>query len=126
MVTQDSDGVVYSRHAITTSAIDLNHSEEKIRANIDAVVYAIYGNLQQFIGQANVTAPTLTAIRVQTDSLIEVLKSSGGGGPLTGGVLIDGSVLDVRQHLILQDRVVLSVSLTVSNPLNTIVISVTV
>lgn len=125
VVTQDTDGVVYSRHALNTDLSDLNHREEKIRANLDAAQYAIYGNLRQFIGQANVTDTTLLAIRVQTEALIELLKSSGQTQSL-GGILIDGQVLDVRKHVVLLDRVVLSVSLTISSPLNKIVLSVVI
>lgn len=117
VVTQDAAGVVYSRHALTTDTTDLNYREEMVRANVDSMSYLFLRNLKPFIGRANVTPSALTVIRVQLEAAIEYLKANGFT-PTLGGQLIDGNILQLRQHALLKDRVVAALSLQVPYPLN--------
>ena len=119
VVTQDLDGTVYSRHAVTTDNLDVNHREEMVRANVDSMSYVFLRNLKPFIGRANVTPSALTVIRVQLEATIEYLKSNGFTETL-GSQLIDGAVTQLRQHALLKDRVVVAVSLTIPYPMNNI------
>lgn len=119
VVTQDQDGVVYSRHAVTTDTVDVNHREEMVRANVDSMSYFFLSNLKPFIGRANVTPSTLAVLRVQIDAAIEYLKSNGFTDTL-GAQLIDGSITQLRIHSLLKDRVVVAVDLEIPYPLNNI------
>ena len=119
VVTQDNDGTVFSRHAVTTDNTDVNTREEMVRANVDSMSYVFLRNLKPFIGRANVTPSALTVIRVQLEASIEYLKANGFTESL-GGQLIDGEITQLRAHALLRDRVVASVTLTVPYPLNNV------
>lgn len=119
VVTQDPDGTVYSRHALTTDTTDVNHSEEMVRANVDSMSYVFLNNLKPFIGRSNVTPTALTQIRVQLDATVEYLRSNGFTETL-GSQLIDGEVTQLRAHALLKDRVVGVITLQIPYPLNTL------
>lgn len=119
VVTQDMDGTVFSRHAVTTDNTDINSREEMRRANVDSMSYVFLNNLKPFIGRANVTPSALTVMRVQLDATIEFLKANGFTETL-GGQLIDGTVTELRQHALLRDRVVAAVTLDVPYPINNV------
>ena len=119
VVTQALDGTVYSRHAVTTDNTDVNHREEMVRANVDAMSYVFLRNLRGFIGRTNVTPTALTLMRVQLDATIEYLKANGFTATL-GSQLIDGTVTQLRQHALLKDRVVAAIELEIPYPINNI------
>ncbi len=117
IVTQSLDGVVYSRHAVTTDMSDVNHREEMVRSNLDSISYLFLNSLKPFIGRSNVTPSALTVLRTQLDAAVEYLKSNGFTETL-GAQLIDGVITQIRPHALLKDRVVAAVSLTLPVPIN--------
>ena len=123
VVTEDSSGVVYTRRAVTTDSSDLNHYEEAIRANTDAITFFLLGNIKTFIGSSNITDKTITALRVQLDASMEYLKSNSVTD-LLGAQLVAGTVTDIRQHAILKDHVVVTLNLTLPYAMNAIVLTV--
>jgi hypothetical protein len=119
IVTRERDGTIVTRHATTTDVTDVNRREEMIRANVDSVSYYIYRRCQSFIGQANVTASALKLLKLELEAAIGFLKSNEFTERL-GAQLIDGEVIQVRQHAVLADRVVVVLDLTFPAPMNNI------
>ena len=80
--------------------------------------YAYRSALVPYIGRSNVTANTLTNIRV-------VLSGVGTGFQLDTGTdigpqLIDFEIKELRQHAVLKDHVVVVIILTIPYPLNNV------
>jgi len=125
VVTKDSSGSVITRHARTTDNTDLNTSEEVVVRNVDSMSFLFLNRLEQFIGKANVTPSALNLMRVQTVSAIEFLKSNGFVERL-GGQLIDGDIVELAQHPLLKDRVLITLSLEIPYPANNIEVHLTV
>jgi len=125
IVTQDRDGNILTRHALTTDNTDLNTSEEMVVRNVDSMSYLFLRRLDQFIGKANVTPSALNLMRVQTVSAIEFLKSNGFVERL-GSQLIDGDIVELAVHPLLKDRVIITLTLTIPYPANNIEVHLTV
>lgn len=120
IVTQDDNGNILTRHAVTTGdSNDVNEREEMIRVNVDAMSYVFLRRLAPFIGQSNVAPSTISMLRAQIDSIIDFLKSNGFV-PRLGNQLIDGSIAELRAHTLLPDRVIAVLNLTIPYPLNNI------
>jgi hypothetical protein len=120
VVTQDQNGNVHTRHAVTTGDTDdINQREEMVRTNVDAMSYVFLNRLAPYIGKANVTPGTLSVLRVELDSIIDFLKTNGYVASL-GGQLIDGEITSLRAHALLPDRIVAVLNLTIPYALNNI------
>lgn len=120
VVTQDQNGNVHTRHAVTTGDTDdINQREEMVRTNVDAMSYVFLNRLAPYIGKANVTPGTLSVLRVELDSIIDFLKTNGYVASL-GGQLIDGEIASLRAHALLPDRIVAVMNLTIPYALNNI------
>ncbi len=124
--TEDRDGTPHTRHALTTSTLDLNHREEMIRRNVDSISYLFLRRLRPFIGRANATDSLLRRLRYEVMQIIKFLKNNGYTDEL-GPQLIDGSIaLDadgteiLRIHPLAADRVEIVLNLVVPAPLNNI------
>jgi len=126
IVTQDPIvGTIFTRHAVTTALnSDINKREEMITRNVDSISYRFKDTFAPFIGVTNVTPGTVSRIRLDTNTLINVLKIESST-KLLGGQLIDGTVIDVHQHPTLKDRIVVNLSLVVPYALNNIEIHLT-
>lgn len=111
VVTQDRSGVVKTRHARTTDTTDINHSSEMVTANLDAISYLFLARMAPFIGVTNVTPTALARMHVELVSAIEYLKSNGFTDTL-GSQLIDGTIVELRPHALLRDRVVGVIAVT--------------
>ena len=119
IVTEDRDGTPFTRHALTTSTVDLNRREEMIRRNVDSISYYFLRQLRPYIGRTNVTPGMEQILRNRTLSIIDFLKSVGYTAEL-GGQLIDGTIRTLRIHPLLKDRIELVLDLVVPAPLNNI------
>jgi hypothetical protein len=119
IVTEDRDGTPYTRHALTTSTVDLNRREEMIRRNVDSISYYFLRQLRPYIGRTNATPGMVSLMRDKVLNVISFLKSIGYTAEL-GGQLIDGTIRTLRIHPLLKDRVELVLDLVVPAPLNNI------
>ncbi len=117
IVTQDPDGTVKSRHAVTTDNSDVNQREEMVGANLDSISYLFLNRLEPFIGVTNVTPTALARLHVELIGVIEFLKASGFTQSL-GSQMIDGAIRQLRAHALLKDRVVAVIDVTLPYPLN--------
>ncbi len=117
VVTQDPDGVVKTRQALTTDLSDINHQSEMVTANLDSISYLFLHRLQPFIGVTNVTPTAIARLHVELVSAIEYLKANGFTETL-GSQLIDATIVDLRPHALLRDRVVGIINVTLPYELN--------
>ena len=119
VVTQANDGRIYVRDSLTTLDIDVNHSQEMVRRNLDSMSMLFLRRLSPFIGVANVTRTAIDRIYVELVSAIEFLKANGFTETL-GSQLIEGKVVQLRPHVLLKDRIVGVLALTVPYSLDNI------
>ena len=121
IVTQDlNTGDIYSRHALTTGDYDdINQREEMITRNVDSISFRFKDTFKPFIGIANAVDSVLNQIRVDSQALIDSLKSANFTQKL-GGQLVNGTLVEVRVHQTLLDHVVVTVSLLVPYAINNI------
>lgn len=121
VVTQDPDGAVKTRHAVTTDPTDVNTREEMVRRNVDSISLLFQSRLAPFVGVSNVTPSTVARINVELLSVIEFLKSNGFVDTL-GPQLIDASVVSLAVSPLFADTLVGTINLTIPYPLNEIMI----
>jgi hypothetical protein len=119
IVTQDDDGNILSRHALTSDNTDLNSQEEMVTRNVDSMSFLFLNRLAPYIGRANVTPSALDIISVEITACISFLKANGYTDTL-GSQLIDGEISQLRQHALLKDRIVAVLDLEIPYPLNNI------
>jgi hypothetical protein len=119
IIIKAEDGSFINRHAVTTNNTDLNRREEQVRTNVDNMSYAFRNGLVPFIGRSNVTATTLTNISITLKGIGDSFLSDTGTNSI-GPQLIAYDVVELRQHAVLKDHVVVVVNLTVPYPLNNI------
>ena len=96
-------------------------SEYSLVKNPDFISYFFWENFQDFIGKWNIYLDGLNEIMSRGEGLIAVLK--GYNYPKIGPIVIDGSVVSVKQHEIYRDRVEVLVELTIPAPMNNIQIT---
>ena len=119
VVTQDDEGNILTRHALTTDSTDLNRREEQVVRNVDSMSYLFLNRLSPYIGRSNVTPSALDILSVEVTASIDFLKANGFTDTL-GGQLIDGTITQLRQHALLKDRVVIVLDLEIPYPMNNI------
>ena len=113
---------VTTRHGITTAGYgDVLTQEESVTANVDSMAYLFLSRTQDLIGKANVTPGTIDIVQNRLESTITFFKEVRVSR--LGGQLIDASILEVRQHTLLKDRIVANIQLTVPVPLNSLEIN---
>jgi len=124
IATEDRDGTPHTRHALTTSTVDLNSQEEMIRRNVDSISYVFLRRLEPFIGRANATETMLRKLRYEVRQVIKFLANNGYTDEL-GPQLISGEIAEdedgqpiVRIHPLSADRVEIVLNLTIPAPLN--------
>ena len=127
IVQEDKNGLVYTRHALTTDVTDVNRWEESIRRNVDAISYLFLARLSPYIGRTNVTPSMLDRLEFECKQAFEFLKTSGYTQEL-GGQLITGALQTgyPRVHPLLADRIQIVLDITVPAPLNNIELTLVV
>ena len=108
---------VATRHAITTAGYgDVTTQEESVTSNVDSMAYLFLSRTSDLIGKANVTPGTIDIVQNRLEATITFFKEVRVSR--LGGQLTDASILEVRQHTVLKDRIVSNLQLTVPVPLN--------
>ena len=125
IATEDRDGTPHTRHALNTSTVDLNQSEEMIRRNLDSISYLFLRRLQPLIGRSNVTPSILGQvdyiIRNTTAFLSRVVVPTLGGQLISAAVAIDSTgVRLLRIHPLASDRVEVVLNVVLPAPLNNV------
>ena len=117
IVTKTDDGNIITRHALTTAGYgDVLLGEEMVNANVDSMSVVFLRSLEDLIGRSNVTPGTIEIVEVRLEGVISRFEQVFF--QRLGGQLINGEVLEVRQHTLLKDRLVANLQLTVPVPLN--------
>lgn len=124
VVTQDlvagsaGSGRVHTRHAVTTGRYDdINAREEVLTRNVDAISYRFKEHFRPFIGVTNVTPAIQARLELETDNLIQALRTESATSDL-GGQIIDAQVVELRPHLVFKDRYVVRINCQVPYPFN--------
>ncbi len=133
IVTEDRDGTLMTRHALTTDTSDLNHREEMIRRNLDSISYLFRKRMEPFIGQTNAVRVVLDRITYEINQTIRFLKTNQYSASL-GAQLIDGAIrIDpvtgepiVRLHPLAADHIEVVVDLLLPFATNYITVSLVV
>lgn len=126
IATETRDGTPITRHALTTSTLDLNRSEEMIRRNLDSISYFFLKRLRPFIGRTNATESMLRRLRFEVTATIDYLLTNAYTAEL-GPQLIAGEIAKgpdgveiLRIHPLAADQVEIVLDLTLPAPLNRI------
>jgi hypothetical protein len=117
IVTQNPAGEVFTRHALTTDRTSVETSEEMITSNFDSISYLYARRLAPYIGLMNVTPDAQLILETEIDAIIGFLRSSVNVDRL-GPQVIDATIVQLRKHHFLPDRVVAVVRHTLPFPLN--------
>lgn len=123
--TEDRIGTPHTRHALTTSTVDLNRSEEMIRRNLDSISYVYQAGLQPLIGRSNATPEILGQVDhiiiTRTEFLSRVYVSTLGGQLISAEVAVDSTGARLlRIHPLAADRVEIVLNLVLPSPLNNV------
>jgi len=121
IVTQDlEDGSIFSRHAVTTADTeDVAQREEMVGRNLDSISFYFLDLYDPYIGISNVTPSAIAILRAETRGAIKFLESANFV-PRLGPQLISGTIVELRPHATLKDRVVVVLDLTLPFPMNNI------
>lgn len=119
IVTQDpSTGVVYTRHALTTDMSLLEKKEEMIGRNFDSIAFACLNTLAPFNGKINITPDSIAEVTVNLRDVLEFLSSPGTATSTLGPQILGFEILEVRQHPVMKDRLIIRIRLEMPYPLN--------
>jgi len=126
IVTQNPDGKIYTRHAVTTGEYaDINQREESVTRNVDSISYILRDLLDPFIGIYSINASVVS----QIDHIIDIeLKkliadfSTSASGPQ----VIAFTDLVIAQDALILDKINITVNLTVPYALNSIAVTLIV
>jgi hypothetical protein len=127
VVTQDSFGINYSKSAVTSVNLPdvLQNTEEMIVRNADGINFYVLESVASLIGASNVVPGTLAKVRGLILSALNLLKSRGVTGRL-GPAIIAFQITDIRVHVILKDRIVVTIEYVLPAPLNAVVVTSTI
>lgn len=119
IVTEDRDGVPFTRHALTTDNLDLNRREEMIRRNVDSISYLFLRSLRPYIGRTNASQAIVELLTDEVNAVIRYLSGNGFTQEL-GSQLTSGTIRILRIHPLLKDRIEVVLDIVVPAPLNNI------
>ena len=127
VVTQDPNtGQIFTRHQVTTGDTDIvTQREDSVVSNLDSISYYFLDSLAPYIGVANVTPTTLALVRTQVMSGISFLKANGFTESL-GGQIIDATIVELKAHDTLKDRLKIRLELEMPIPINNIELTLVV
>ena len=110
-------GRIYTRHQLTTDNTDLNRQEDSVTTNVDTCSFIFRDEFRPYIGRVNITDGLLARVRHLCGVILGYIQTIGADTEL-GPMLNGGEVTDIRQHTVLEDRLVVEISLDVPYPLN--------
>ena len=126
IVTQNQNGVIYTRHALTTGDYnDINAREESVVRNVDSIAYRFKDYFAPFIGVTNVTPSMRDIILGGAKKLIRILQTERVT-PQLGGQLIDATIDRFFISEIFKDRYVVYITLQIPYALNNVEIHLVV
>ena len=127
IVTEDAQGSVHTRHAVTSDPSDnINIREELIRRVLDRVSYDLFGILRPYVGRANANDTLLSQLRAVLNNYMTI-STSRNVTATTGPLLIsaeiatasDGSQL-LRIHPLFKDTIEIFMNIEIAAPANVI------
>ncbi|MFA7161750.1 MAG: hypothetical protein WC083_04180 [Candidatus Methanomethylophilaceae archaeon] len=117
VVTQDDDGAIYTRMAVTTDTSDISVSQDIRVSNADSLSFAFNNRFKGMMGSTVINDRLLSAIRNEIRSTADYFASSTAT-PNLGPQLVPGPDGDLcrivsgpEQDLILKDEVAVAVEL---------------
>lgn len=126
VIAKDSaTGNLYTRHATTTNISTAATREEVVIRDTDGVLFLLLNQLAGYIGVTNVVDSTLTQMLADTKSLVTYIKQATFVNKL-GAMIVNATITSLAQHATIPDRVVLTMTLTVPFPVDSIQIVVVV
>ncbi len=118
IVTQSAEGQVFTRHQLTTGDYgDLNQAEASVTANVDSISYYMLDLFAPYMGKANVTPDFVDYMKTKLINALDELKNRGYT-PELGAQVVDYTIVEIRQHSVLKDRIVAVVQLDLPYPFN--------
>ena len=109
---------IYIRHQLTTDRTGLNTQEISITAIMDAASYVHLRRQEPYIGVTNITPRTLETIRTEIEATNEYLSGPTLETPLTGTMILSGTIVELYQMTDLLDHVYSEVELELPYPYN--------
>ena len=126
IVTQNPDGKIYTRHAVTTGEYaDINQREESVTRNVDSISYILRDLLDPFIGIYAINPAVVAKLDYLVRQELKIL-SSDYISTATSAQLVSFSNLIVAQDTLIRDKINVSVDLSVPYALNTIAVHLVV
>lgn len=119
IVTQDNAGLVYTRHQLTTDMTDVNTREDSMVANIDSLSY-YYLNFfvnRRYIGRRNITPALLAQLSADFDGASNSLMVTTTNTTI-GPQMLSATLVSLRRHPTLLDRVIAQVNVDLPEPFN--------
>jgi hypothetical protein len=118
ILTKSDDGLIITRHGISTAAYaDLENREEMMVRNIHSVNRQYYEQFRGLVGIANITPRLRAVISTEFQNLKESLKSSLAT-ELLGGQILDAELQAVKPAIGARDRLLMYVETQYPVPLN--------
>jgi hypothetical protein len=126
IVTQNPDGKIYTRHAVTTGEYaDINQREESVTRNVDSISYILRDLLDPFIGIYAINSAVVSKLDYLVRQELKILSSDYTNVP-ANAQLVSFSNLIVAQDTLVRDKINVSVDLSVPYALNTIAVHLVV
>ncbi len=118
IVTESPAGQVYIRKQLTTDLSDVKHAEDSATSNFDSCSFFFKDLLAPRVGRSNVVDSNLDGIRADILAGINQLRTEGFTDLLGGQIGSESTLVYVRRHATLLDKVVAKVNLDLPIPLN--------
>lgn len=117
IVTENPAGLVYIRKQLTTDISDTKHAEDSATVNCDSVAFYFKNLLAPFVGVSNVVPANIDQMTAEVLAGLGFLKTANFTTKL-GAQITDGTLVFLRPHATLLDRVVARVQVDLPIPLN--------
>jgi len=126
IVTQNPDGKIYTRHAVTTGDYaDINQREESVTRNVDSISYILRDLLDPFIGIYSINGSIVSKIDHVVNIELRILTEDFSTST-NGAQLIAYDNLTIAQDALIRDKINITVNLTVPYALNSIAVTLIV
>jgi hypothetical protein len=119
IVTQDRSGMVYTRHQLTTSTVDINRKEDSLVATFDAISARFLDFFvdSRYIGRRNITPGLINTLRADFRSLVLSIQYESET-PSLGSMILSAEIVQLERHPTLTDRVIAKMRVDMPEPFN--------
>lgn len=119
IVTQDTTGMVYSRHQLTTDMTDVNHREDSMVANFDSISYVFLQTFRnaRYIGRRNITPQLLVQLETDLGGVVQQIQFESDI-PGLGPQILSATILQLERHPTLVDHVIAKMRIEMPFPFN--------